>query len=435
MSIVTYRVPRLIYLVIDGGADRPGDRKTSFEYADTPNLDEIAKRSIGGYMYVLGEGVAPESDAAVFSLLGYDPRRYYVGRGPIEVYGLGKSMIPDREIALRGNLATIDPESGKLLDRRCGRDITTEEAIELIKGIEYIDLGIHDGYAKTYVGVGYRLAVIIGSNKYELSDNVSNTDPAYLRRGKIAHSIKDFEPFPKSCKPLDTSRKSKITAELVNKYVEIVSKHLRENEINRRRIEKGLPPCNIVLLRDAGMRPSYLPLFKHLHGFKMGAVVEMPVERGIANLLALAMAEVPPPIKDKSVSYPRLVEKTELLLDMADAVYIHIKGPDEPGHDGDFEAKVKAIEDIDKYYLSLLLDKVDLKNVSILITCDHATPPTARGHTSDPVPFTLYIPLKKPDGFEAFHEKEIFEKGSIGKLEYGWHLLPIVKRMIWGTTL
>ena len=427
-----YAVPRLIYLVIDGGADSLNDMKTSFELASTPNLDELARKSIGGLMYVVGKGVAPESDVAVFSLLGYRPDKYYVGRGPVEVYGLGFSMIPDREVALRGNLATIDPETKMILDRRCGRNISTEESKELIKDFTEIELGIHDGYAKTYVGVGYRVAVVIGSHRYELSDNISNTDPAYERFGKISHSLKDYDPYPQEAKPLDSSEKSRITAELINIYVKKVEEHLINHPLNKKREGKGLLPCNTILLRDAGMRPSHLPLFKHLHGFKMGAVVEMPVEKGIANLLALAMAEVPPPTPDKSKDYPLRVEKTISLMDMADGVYVHLKGPDEPGHDGNQEAKIKAIEMVDKYYLGHLLDKIDLNHTAFIVTCDHATPPSAKGHTDDPVPFIIYSPFRKPDGINGFSERDVFNKGSLKILENGWRLLSIAKKLIWG---
>ncbi len=430
--IEAYSVPRLIYIVLDGAADSIKDKKTSYELADTPALDELAKLSTGGIMYVLGRGIAPESDAAVFSLLGYDPNKYYVGRGPIEVYGLGKSMAPDREVAFRGNLATLDRDTNKLVDRRCGRDISSEDSHRLVKDISYISLGKFEGYAKIYVGVGYRVAVIIGSDKYKLSDNVSNTDPAYLKQGKISHALKTFDPYIKNARPLDDRDDSRITAELVNIFTEKVTHYLMNHILNKERIELGKLPCNTILLRDAGMRPSNLPLFKHLHGFKMGAVVEMPVEKGIANLLALAMAEVPPPTPYKDKDYPIRVHKTVSLLDMTDGVYVHLKGPDEPGHDGDREAKVKAIEDIDKYFIKPLLDKIDLNYNAVLITSDHATPPSAKGHTDDPVPFMLYTPYKKPDGFTKFTERNMLKYGSLGVLEVGWDLLPLVKRMIWG---
>ncbi len=426
------RVPRLIYLVIDGGADKIG-AKTSFEVAETPNLDLVAKKGINGLMYVVGKGVAPESDLAVFSLLGYNPDKYYVGRGATELYGLGYRLKADYEVAFRGNLATID-ESGRLIDRRCGRNISSEESSKLLEGFSEVDLDIYDGYAKTYVGIGYRVVVVIGSEKYRLSDNVSNTDPAYERIGKLAHSVKSFEPHPKKAVPLDGSREAMITAELVNKYVEKVNEYLAQHPVNLERVKRGLLPCNTIILRDAGMRPSGLPLFKHLHDFRLGAVVEMPVEKGIAHMIGLSIAEVPPPSKDKSKDYPRIVEKTVEFLEYVDAMYVHLKGPDEYGHDGDLEGKARAIEYVDKYFLGKLLDKVDLDYTSILVTCDHATPPSDKGHTSDPVPVSLYIPMKKGDEASRFSENEFFRRGDLRIIEHGWDLIPLVKRLIWGSS-
>ncbi len=428
----TYAVPRLIYLVLDGAADSIRDVKTSYELADKPNIDEIARKSKGGMMYILGRGIAPESDTAVFSLLGYNPYKYYTGRGPIEALGIGVSLRYDYEVAFRGNLATVDPKTRKIIDRRCGRDISTDEAKELIKDLEYVDLGIYSGYAKTYVAESYRVVVIIGSNKHMLSDNVSNVDPAYERRGKFSHSVRDYDPYIMNAEPMDKTAKSRITAELVNKYVEHVINVLNEHPVNKRRIKSGKLPCNAILLRDAGMRPYGIPLFKHLHEFKMGAVVEMPVERGIANLLGLAMAEVSPPSKDKSKDYPIRVDKVIKLLDYCDAVYVHLKGPDEPGHDRNLDAKVKAIEDIDRYFMKPLLDRINLDKTAFIITSDHATPPSVGAHTDDPVPFIIYRPLMRGDGLSKFSEREVMNKGSLGVLDNAWTLLPIAKKIIWG---
>lgn len=424
------RVPRLIYLVIDGGADKIGV-KTSFEYADTPNLDMIADKGINGLMHVVGEGVAPESDVAVFSLLGFNPEKYYVGRGAVELYGLGYRLRANYEVAFRGNLAYIDSR-GRLVDRRCGRNISTDEAKNLLKGVKELVLDIYDGYAKTYVGIGYRVAVVIGSEKYRLSDNVSNTDPAYQKVGMLSHSLSKFDPYPKKAVPLDASEEARITAELVNRYIELINQHLANHPINKVRLDRGLLPCNTIILRDPGMRPSALPLFKHLHDFRMGAVVEMPVEKGIAHLIGLSIAEVPPPSMNKSKDYPYIVERTVEFLDYVDAMYVHLKGPDEYGHDGDLEGKAKAIENVDKYFLGPLLDRVDLDFTSILITCDHATPPSEKGHTSDPVPVSLYIPMKKGDQVERFSENEFYKKGGLKMIEHGWDLIPLVKRLIWG---
>ncbi len=425
------RVPRLIYLVIDGGADKIGD-ETSFEIADTPVMDSLAERGVNGVMYVVDREVAPESDLAVFSLLGYNPEKYYVGRGATELYGLGERLKADYEIALRGNLATIDSD-GKIIDRRCGRDISSEEAKKLIEGSEYMNLGIYEGYARTYVGVGYRLVVVIGSEKYKLSDNISNTDPAYVRVGRMAHSVKDFEPYPVKASPLDSSLEARVTAELVNKYVDLMTEHLKNHPLNDRRSKEGKLPCNTVLLRDPGVRPSSLPLFKHLHDFRLGAIVEMPVEKGIAHLTGLSIAEVPPPSRDKARDYVQIADKTIEFLEYVDAMYVHLKGPDIYGHDGDKAGKAKSIELVDKYFLGRIVDKVDLNYTSILITCDHATPPSEKGHTADPVPVSVYIPMKRGDEVKRFSENEFFKSGGLGVIDHGWDLIPLVKRLIWGS--
>lgn len=425
------RLPRLIYLVLDGAADSQKDEKTSFELASTPNLDMIAKKSKAGLVHVLGPGVAPESDAAVFSLLGYNPYKYYVGRGVIEAYGLGVKPRPDYEVALRGNLATVDETGRRIIDRRCGRDILDEEAKELVSTISFLDLGKYYGYARVYHGIAHRVVVIIGSEKYKLSANISNTDPGYRRIGILSEAVRDFEPIVNPCEPLDNRESSRITAELVNIFTNIISEKLSGHVVNEKRRSQGRLPCNTILLRDAGVRPGTLPRFQYLHGFKMAAVVEMPVERGVAELLGLAIGEVPPPSPNKERDYPIRVRKTVEMMEYVDAVYVHLKGPDEPGHDGDLEAKVKAIEDIDKYYLNPLLNEIDLDKTAFIITSDHATPPSHRGHTDDPVPIYLYAPTIKPDRLSKFSEREA-RKGSLGVLTGGWDIIPIVKKITWG---
>jgi len=428
---MSLRVPRLIYLVLDGASDSLKDPKTSLEYAYTPNLDEIARISKAGLVHVLGPGVAPESDSAVFSLLGYNPYKYYVGRGVVEAYGIGVKPKPDYEIALRGNLATIDKDRKRIIDRRCGRNISDDEGKKLVKSIEYIDLKLYDGYAKVYHGIGHRVVVIIGSKRFRLSKNISNTDPGYKRVGVISEAVKDFKPIINLCEPLDSTESSRITSELVNKFTEIVYEKLSKNLVNKLRIEDGKLPCNIILLRDAGLRPGTLPNFQYLHGFKMAAIVEMPVERGIADMLGLAIGEVPPPTPNKEHDYPIRVNKALEMLNYADSVYIHLKGPDEPGHDGDFNAKVKAIEDIDRYFMKNLLNNIDIDKTSFIITSDHSTPPSQKGHTDDPVPIFVYSPNLKADKLKKFSEREA-AKGSIGVLTGGWDIIPVIKKMIWG---
>ncbi|RLE70693.1 MAG: phosphonopyruvate decarboxylase, partial [Thermoprotei archaeon] len=139
----------------------------------------------------------------------------------------------------------------------------------------------------------------------------------------------------------------------------------------------------------------------------------------------MAVAEVPPPTQNKEKDYRQRLETTLELMEKYDVVYVHLKGPDEPGHDGNLEGKVKAIELIDRYYVSSLLDKIDLDETALLVTSDHSTPWTLKAHSDDPVPVIFYRPGIKSDGIKRFSEKAC-ANGSLGIIEHGWQLLPRV---------
>jgi len=422
--------PRLIYIVLDGGCDGRPDGETSLERADTPNLDLIARRAKAGLVHVLGMGVAPQSDAATLSLLGYSPYRYRVGRGVLEALGLGVKLAPQREIALRGNLATVDETGWGIIDRRCGRDVSSEEARELLRDLSEVDLGIYGGYAKALPSKGHRVVVIIGSRDERLSPEVSNMDPAYRRVGYISEAVSNPGRRVLPCEPLSSDRSALVAAELVNRFYELSHKHLESHPLNEDRRRSGRLPCNAILVRDAGSRPEDIPMFQHRFGFKMASVVEMPVERGIAELIGLVIADVDTS-GTRAARYVRMADRAVDILEYADGVYVHLKGPDEPAHDGDLSGKVEALEDIDQYFLGRLLDRIDLSRTAIVVTCDHCTSPRMRSHTSDPVPLIIYKYGFKNDGLYRFTEREA-GKGSIGVLTGGWDVLPLVKRLVWG---
>ncbi|HDD63655.1 MAG TPA: 2,3-bisphosphoglycerate-independent phosphoglycerate mutase [Thermoprotei archaeon] len=419
---------KLIYFVIDGAADSP-DNVTSLEKAVKPALDSLTPKGKCGLMYTIGKGIAPESDSAVFSILGYDPHKHYIGRGPVEALGAGLDLKPGYEIAFRANFATIDPKTLRIIDRRCGRDLESSEAAELAKSINGLELGLYDGYAKVAATVGHRGVVIIGSRTYKLSDNVGNTDPAYVKVGKISIAAKEFEMKLTECKPLDDSIEAKRTAELVNTFTRKVIEILDSHPVNVERELKGKLKANVMLLRDAGGEIVKVKPINEMYGMRFVAVAEMPVEKGIARLVGMDIAEVPPPTEDKKADYENRLETTLKLLERYDAVYVHLKGPDEPGHDGDLERKVKAIELIDKYFTKPLLESIDLGGTAIIVTSDHATPWTHKAHTDDPVPVLVYIPGIEGDGIERFTEKDC-RNGSLGLIEHGWHLLPMVVKMM-----
>ncbi|MEM4829577.1 MAG: alkaline phosphatase family protein [Zestosphaera sp.] len=421
---------KLVYLVLDGVADRLSDTSTSLSMAKKPYLDLLARAGACGAVYTVGKGVAPESDAAVMSILGYDPHTSYTGRGPLEAVGAGVSFVEGREVAFRANFATVDPSSKKLVDRRVGRSLSTEEARELAEALDGLKLSTHGGYVKVKATVGHRAVVVIGSDMMPLSDEVDNTDPAYKKVGAISVAEKSFQPYIKKSTPLSPTISAQVTADLVNEFtlrsIEILDKH----PINRAREERGLLKANVILVRDAGSKlPKLTPISK-LFNASFGSITEMPVENGIARLLGMRAAEMPPPTEDKASDYSIRLSATLKLLKEVDVVYVHLKGPDEPGHDGDLHGKIKSIEDIDKFYVKELIDSIDLREVAILVTADHATPPSIRAHTDDPVPLLLVGGRIKPDEVLRLEEKTCYELGSIGVLNHGWEILPKILDMI-----
>ena len=421
---------KLLYLVLDGAADRLVDKPTSYEVAKKPSLDSLAKKSKGGMVFTIARGIAPESDAAVLSILGYDPHKQYTGRGPIEALGAGIRIREEYEVAFRANFATVDDSGRRIIDRRCGRTLTSEEAKELAKSVEYINLGKYDAYAKVVATVGHRAVVVIGSDKYKLSGNMGNTDPAYRKEGPISVAVKSYEPVVASCVPLDDSPEAKRTAELANIFTKKVFEALKDHRVNIERKKRGLLPANMILLRDAGNKlPKVPPISELYSGKKFSAIAEMPVEKGIARLTQMSVAEVDL-LPDKRKEYSIMLDKTLTLLRENDVVYVHLKGPDEPGHDGEFKRKVESIELIDECFIKPLIEKIDLSKIAILVTSDHATPYSVKAHTDDPVPFIVYSPNITPDGLSLFSEKECFCKGSLGLIDHGWMLLKRIFQII-----
>ncbi|RLG85558.1 MAG: hypothetical protein DRO39_05295, partial [Thermoprotei archaeon] len=387
----------LIYLVLDGVADSLRDQRTTLEASRKLGLDRIAAEGACGAMYTIGRGVAPESDSAVIALLGYDPEKVYTGRGPLEALGAGLSIREGYEVAFRANFATIDPGTRRIIDRRVGRTLSTEEARRLAEALVGMDLGLYDGYARVKAAVGHRAVVIIGSRSHRLSPAVENSDPAYVRRGLISVAAPRAEPYVRRVEPLEPSEEARITAELANAFTEKAIRILEEHPVNRERRARGLLPANAILLRDAGgSLPRAEPLGRR-YGVRFALVAEMPVELGIGRAFGADVHQVPPPSGDPEEDYGLRLEKTLELLRSYDVVYVHLKGPDEPGHDGDFERKKRSVEDIDRFFVLPLLDRLP-SDTAILVTADHATPPSARTHTDDPVPVALWGPGVEPDG-------------------------------------
>ncbi|MCP8317750.1 MAG: 2,3-bisphosphoglycerate-independent phosphoglycerate mutase [archaeon] len=412
----------MIYVLLDGVGDRPDPRLnyvTPLEAAYTPYLDSLARKGISGLVYTVGKDISPESDIAVFHMLGYEFKEGYTGRGVVEAIGSGIHF-EDGDLALRANFATIDKDM-TILDRRAGRDLSSEEAKVLA---ESINKQVKLSYPKTSFEflstVAHRAALVIRTEGISLSSNISNSDPAYLRLEGvgIAKAEKGVLKLQR-VQALDDRFETKLSADLVNEFTEKSIEILMNHPVNLSRKKSSKKPANAILLRDAG---NSLPKIKRLnekYGLKFACLLDMPVERGIARLTGMVEIEAGG-IKDYEIKAKKIIES----LENYDCIYVHIKGPDEPGHDGDAILKKKVIEDIDSKFFGNLLKLVNLDEVIVAVSADHSTPCQIKSHSADPVPLLISGSNIVKDGTCRFTEKEA-SKGSLKTL-MGVKVLPLM---------
>jgi len=410
---------KLLYIVLDGLGDRPIEElgnKTPLEAADKPNMDKLAKAAKMGLAYTVGKDIAPESDIAVISILGYEAAKYYTGRGPLESFAVGLE-VKNGDLAYRVNFATREISSNKIIDRRVGRNLTTKEAQGLSEEVNK-RVKLTDANFKFKNTIGHR-GVLVIRKEGKLSAEVTNTDPAYEKEGVYGVAKEKFENIIMECEPTEENRKNKDAldaAALTNEFVKKSSEILNQSAINKKRVDEKKLPGNLILTRDAGDRLPNFPDINKKFNLKFGCFVEMPVEMGIALLTGMDIVKIPLPTGDAKKDYPLRADKVIEAMDKYDVLYIHLKGPDEPAHDGDFKKKKDSIEDIDKYFFGNLLPKIDLSNTLIAITADHSTPCKLKAHSADPVPLLICGGnVAKGDGMNSFGESQS-QKGSLGEL-------------------
>ena len=413
----------ILFVVLDGVGDLPTKQyqdHTPLEIASTPNLDKLAATGRMGIVYTVGKGVAPESDAGVFSLLSYDPSRIDLSRGVVEALGSGIKF-HDGDLALRCNFATV--EGGQIVDRRAGRNVTTEEASQLVASLNENSKLRRLSDFELKATIGHRCALVFRSGSRQLSSAISNLDPAYERKGTLTIARTDVKlptPIPK-CTPLDKSKEARETAELVNSFADVVHGVLDAQQVNKLRRARGDLAANFLLMRDAGLTVPKVETLRQKYGFSGVAVADMPVELGISKVIGIDTRVYPP---DRSLQgYSNRANEANHLLATYDFVYVHLKGPDEPGHDGDFLGKRKSIEDIDAGFFS----KLNVTNRILCVTADHSTPCINKGHSDDPVPILVEGPGVKSDGSKRFTEA-YGRKGVIGTLQHGYEIMGLLKK-------
>jgi 2,3-bisphosphoglycerate-independent phosphoglycerate mutase len=415
----------LLYVCLDGLGDDPvpalGDR-TPLEAADTPNLDRMAERGRTGTVVTVGEGVAPESDIAVFAILGYDPREEHPGRGVVEAIGAGMDFA-DGELAYRVNFATA--EWPRIVDRRVGRDLSSDEARALADEVNR-ELPLARATFDLRSTVEHRGALVVGSDEGPLSAEVTNTDPAYRKEGSLGVALETFEQEVARAEPLEDTEAARRAADLTNAFVEGSAKILDASDVNAERRRSGKLPANLILTRDGGdHRPNLQPIEERF-GPQWGCFVEMPVERGIAMLLGMAPVDAPRLVTESD--YARWAELAADALDGHDALYVHIKGPDVPAHDGRAEDKRDVISLIDRVFFGEVLPRLDLGHTVVAVTADHSTSSVRKAHTPEPVPLVVAGGDVTPDGSRAFGEREA-AGGSLGRLR-GVDVVPLLVRTL-----
>ena len=422
---------KLIFVAIDGMGDLPIEslgNKTPLEAAKTPNLDSLVKKGKTGLMYTVRKGVAPESDVAVISLLGYDPFKYSTGRGVIEAAGVGLRM-QDGDLALRCNFATLG-QGKTILDRRVARTLSTQEASELTKAVnEEIKLTSYPATFEFQNTLGHRAVLLIRSGAQPLSSNITNSDPAYTIINGIGVAKADVDMVLKTCEPTDKTEAAKVSAELVNEFIEKSHRLWENHPINQKRAKEGKLKANVVLTRDAGhLLPKFFNINKQ-YNVTFAALADMHAERGIAQLAGMESSLLPPPTgnlqKDCEVRVKALIET----LPKYDCFYIHLKGPDEPGHDGNCTLKTQVISAIDKFFFGTLLKQITLQDNLICVTTDHATPCALKVHSDTPVPLLISGDKFEPGKASKFCEKEC-AKGSLGIIERGCELMPKLMELL-----
>jgi len=411
-------------VVLDGASDRPSDGKTPLEAATTPNLDALTRRGALGSMYTVGKGIAPESDAGDFSLLGYDPLQIHLSRGVVEAIGAGVSF-DEGDLALRAGFATV--EGDKLVDRRAGRNLSTGEARQLAKAINS-EVRLKNGTRFQFEAtVAHRAVVVFSANNHKFSSEISNFDPAYIRTGKISIAqpgAKEYD-IPR-CNPLNDSDEAVESAALVNEFGFKTRQVLDPHPVNLQRRAQGKKPANFVLMRDAGTAKPTIEGFRDKWGLKSAMIADLPAELGIGKLLGMEVREIPP-----GTSLEDYRKRAELVLRLAgeyDFVYVHLKGPDEPGHDGLYDLKKHRIEEIDGGFFSHLRQAAKLQRTVLCVTCDHSTPWKDKGHSDDPVPVLVAGGSLKPDGSARFTETNA-TSGHLEKQERGSMLLLRLKQI------
>lgn len=384
--------------ICDGLGGRPTDYngKTCLEAAETPNLDELAKRGCVGQLDPIKPGVRPGSDTSHLSLFGYDPEKYYTGRGVFEALGIGMS-VNKNDVSFRTNFGTVD-EDLVIRDRRAGR--IQEGQDELEEALQNLSPSDPDVEVDFKASTEHRGALILrGPN---LSGDITDVDPHEIG-AKIQKS-----------KPTDDKVSSKRTAEIANELVEQSHQIMEDLPLNQERKREEKPPANALLLRGAAIYPE-IPSLRDRYGIEGVMTGAGALYIGLARALGMKIKKaegVTGSADSPIINKGKLA--VEELNEGADFVFVHMKGADSCAHDHDAEGKISYIEKVDGV-MGHFLDKLDWDETHLAFTGDHTTPIVYGDHVSDPVPVLFAGPNVVQDDVSRFDEGRVHQ-GGIGRI-------------------
>lgn len=374
---------KFVIIVGDGMADDPLDALggvTPLAKAKTPNMDQLARQGQVGLVRTVPTKMAPGSDVAGLSILGYDPREGYTGRAPLEAANMGIELADD-EIAFRCNLVTVDHQ--KMADYSAGH-ISTQESHQLIAAL---NAGLGSPTVKFHPGVGYRHILVLKDPKNRLSD-VHCTPP---------HDI--------AGKPIEGHLPKREDAEFLRALMYDSVEILKRSEINQVRLDLRENPATMIWLWGQGKRPR-LELFKARYGLAGGVISAVDLLNGIGRLIGLKVITVPGATGYYDTDYRGKADYAMAALKSCDFMLVHIEAPDEASHNGDLPQKIRAIEEIDKHVVGPLSQWAGERgDVRLLILPDHATPVLTRTHHARPIPFVLWGPDIAPNGQTRYDEE------------------------------
>jgi 2,3-bisphosphoglycerate-independent phosphoglycerate mutase len=381
---------KYVVVIGDGMVDKPLaelDGETPLQRAETPNMDFIAKNGSCGMLQTVPPGMEPGSDVANLSIMGYDPKEYYTGRGPLEAASIGAPLKED-DVAFRCNLIT--QENGLLADFNAGH-ISTAEASQLIERLNQSFFR----YGKFYLGTSYRHLFIY------------NDKDAALLESTPPHDVVG-EPIHENLLKGNNNALNDLSRKL-NELMYKSSDVLENQPVNQKRVESGKNPANMIWLWGQGPKPQ-LPSFMKKYGLKGATITGVDLIKGIGTYLGLTNVHVPGATGFYDTDYCGKANYALEAMEEHDLVFIHVEAADEAGHAGDIREKINAIERIDRRILGKLrkeLPKID--DYALAVLPDHPTPIDIRTHTSDPIPYAVYTPGCEADETEVYNEAAILK--------------------------